>query len=268
MEKMTGMIKISMHNHSENSFDSESSMIQMVSSAIDNNFKFWGFSEHQDFDNKLDEYLYLDYDIYTKNINEAKDKFSDKITLFKSIEIDYQKQFKNDILAYLKGKNFDYIVGSIHYLYGTAIDLPSFKEIYNKKGIDKIISDYLDEVLNLVKTDIPDILGHLDLIKLYTQKIDIQKHKAKFLEIFDIMKKKNIILEINYAGLRKDVKEAYPSKEILELYYENGNRLITISADAHNPEHVEFNPDLSYIKKIGFDAICYPNKGKIIKLDI
>lgn len=262
------MIKISMHNHSENSFDSESSVKEMIEVAIKNKFKFWGFAEHQDFDEKLNEYLYLNYDFYSKDIEYVQENYGNKISIFKSIEIDYQKRFEDDIIAYLQDKNFDYIVGSVHYLDKTAIDLPSFKEYYNQKGLDYVVSAYLDEILNLVKSGIPNILGHLDLIKLYTKQIDVSKYNEKLIKIFDIMKTKNIVMEVNYAGLRKDVKEAYPSKEILELYYKNGNRLLTISADAHNPDQVNFDPDLSIIKEVGFDTLYIPTKTEFIKLKI
>ena len=262
------MIKVSMHNHSSNSFDSEAPMVEMVKSAITNKFKYFGFSEHQDFDSSLDEYLYLKYDNYSEEFNKVKTQFLDGITLLKSIEIDYQTRYEGTIKEYLTDKDFDYIVGSVHYLDGKSVDLPEFEEQFETLGSHAIVKGYLAEILNLVKSGIPNIVGHLDLVKLYTVDVAVMRYEDALIEIFDVMKEKNIILEINYAGLRKNIKSAYPSNEILELYYNNGNRLITISADAHMPLHLEFDPDLSFIKEIGFDAVYVPCKGELIELDI
>jgi len=268
MERIIGMIKISLHNHSKFSFDSDSNMSDMIESAIKNKFKIIGFSEHQDFDENLNEYLYLDYEKYSKKLQKEKEKYSDKITILKSIEIDYQSRFENSIKTYLSDKNFDYIIGSVHYLNGKAIDLPKFKEVLSTLKIENIISKYLDEILNLVKSNLFNILGHLDLIKLYTIEIDPIKYSKKLIKIFNEMKKNKLILEINYSSLRKNMKSTYPSKDILELYYKNGNRLITISADAHIPEHLEFNPDLYFIKNIGFNKIFIPNQNKFLEVNI
>ena len=45
---------------------------------------------------------------------------------------------------------------------------------------------------------------------------------------------------MNTAGLRKDCKEIYPSREILHLAFQKGVP-ITFGSDAHAPEEVAMN---------------------------
>jgi hypothetical protein len=47
-------------------------------------------------------------------------------------------------------------------------------------------------------------------------------------------------IELNTAGLRKDCREIYPSREILQLAFQTGVP-ITFGSDAHAPEEVGMN---------------------------
>jgi len=53
-------------------------------------------------------------------------------------------------------------------------------------------------------------------------------------------KKAGCAIELNTAGLRKDCREIYPGREILQLAFQNGVP-ITFGSDAHAPEEVGMN---------------------------
>jgi histidinol-phosphatase (PHP family) len=59
--------------------------------------------------------------------------------------------------------------------------------------------------------------------------------------------------EINTAGLRKDVREMYPSREFLEMAASAGVPLL-INSDAHAPEEVgaDFAAAVALAKETGF----------------
>jgi len=64
-------------------------------------------------------------------------------------------------------------------------------------------------------------------------------------------------VEISSAGLRKPIKEAYPSKELLEEI-KALEIPITFASDAHTPEQVGANMDKieTVAKEIGFDKVA------------
>ena len=110
----------------------------------------------------------------------------------------------------------------------------------------------------MAKTGLFDIVGHLDLIKVFKflPKKDIRTlAKNALLAI----KKSNMVLEINPAGLRKPIKETYPSRNLLELAYELDIN-ITFGSDAHSVEQVGFKygevktlaQDIGYTKCMTF----------------
>ena len=67
------------------------------------------------------------------------------------------------------------------------------------------------------------------------------------------IKESDMVVEINMAGYRKPIAEAYPSLELLQEVYKLGIP-ITFSSDAHSPEQVSmFEKEIiETAKQIGF----------------
>jgi len=74
----------------------------------------------------------------------------------------------------------------------------------------------------------------------------------------DAIKKSGMAIEINAAGYRKPIGEAYPSRELLEMAYER-DIPITFGSDAHKPEQVGYKKEeiISFAKSIGYKNIAY-----------
>ncbi|MEZ0387136.1 MAG: hypothetical protein ACAI34_08730 [Verrucomicrobium sp.] len=60
-------------------------------------------------------------------------------------------------------------------------------------------------------------------------------------------------MEINTAGLRKDVREMYPSREFLEMAFAAGVPLL-INSDGHSPGEVgaDFDKAIALAKEVGY----------------
>jgi hypothetical protein len=89
------------------------------------------------------------------------------------------------------------------------------------------------------RTGFFEIIGHADLPKKFGHRPsrDCTPLYRKFL---DAAKKHHCAIELNTAGLRKDCREIYPSREILQLAFQTGVP-ITFGSDAHAPEEVGMN---------------------------
>ena len=107
-----------------------------------------------------------------------------------------------------------------------------------------------------------DIVGHLDLIKVFKfmPKKDISII-AK--DALNAIKKADMTLELNVAGFRKPVKEAYPSTSLLKEAFKLGIP-ITFSSDAHKPEQVGlFNDEILQIARdAGYSKCALYRKRK------
>jgi histidinol-phosphatase (PHP family) len=72
----------------------------------------------------------------------------------------------------------------------------------------------------------------------------------------DAIAEAGAVLEVSTAGLRKDVREIYPSREFLEAAH--GRHIpIVINSDAHAPEEVAYEFDRAYalVRKIGYTHV-------------
>ena len=146
-----------------------------------------------------------------------------------------------------------------------GFDNPEFIGIYKSKDIDTIWIEYFDAIKAMAKTGLFDIVGHFDLIKVFKflPKKDIRLIAKDALEE---IKKSNMILEINTAGLRKPINETYPSKQLLELAFDMGIE-ITFGSDAHSVEQVGFmyEDNLPLVKEIGYkQCVSFENRDKRI----
>jgi histidinol-phosphatase (PHP family) len=72
-------------------------------------------------------------------------------------------------------------------------------------------------------------------------------------------------IELNSAGLRKPVKECYPSNAILKKCYES-DIPVTFGSDSHKPEEVgwEIERALSILREVGYSQVVgFQNRKKI-----
>jgi histidinol-phosphatase (PHP family) len=101
-----------------------------------------------------------------------------------------------------------------------------------------------------------EIIAHVDLPKKFGHRPtrDCTPLYEKFLTA---AKKHNCAIELNTAGLRKDCKEIYPSREILQLAFQKGVP-ITFGSDAHKPEEVgmNFTQAIKLAGAVGYKECC------------
>jgi histidinol-phosphatase (PHP family) len=74
-----------------------------------------------------------------------------------------------------------------------------------------------------------------------------------FRRFLDAVKTKNIAIELNTAGLRKDCREIYPSRAFLELAAQK-KVAITFGSDAHAPDEVghAFAEAVALARSVGY----------------
>ena len=91
----------------------------------------------------------------------------------------------------------------------------------------------------------------------------------EILKILDLVKKKDLTMEINTGGLRKDVKEQYPSKEIILRMYEYDIPIV-LGSDAHSPDAIawEFKEVIKMLKKIGYSQLAHFHQRKRTSIEL
>lgn len=232
---------------------SEENVMQYIEFARENGVKEIGFADH-------DRYLYekLDLKIYQKVKEKVKD-----VSIKVGLEIDYYPDQIPEIMKKVQYFDYDYIIGSVHYLGKWMFDSYSEKREYVKWDYDKLYERYISVVAESARKDFYDILGHIDLIKIFGIKPISRKAEDIFAPYLRKIASSGLVVELNTNGLNKPVKEIYPSFEIIEMLYEN-NIGITLSSDAHHPEEVGRDLDKALVlaKKAGYQKFATFEKRK------
>ncbi len=247
-------MRVDLHNHTTLCNHAEGSVDEYINKAIEVGIDIYGFADHapMNYDPKYRMTL-EEKKIYDNWIIEAKQKYKSQIKILHAYEVDYLDGF---ILDEVINSDIDYLIGSVHFLKNKddmwGFDNPEFIGVYKSKDIDTIWSEYFDAIKAMANTNLFDIVGHLDLIKVFKflPKKDIRLLASDALKA---IKKANLTLEINAAGLRKPIKETYPSKILLEEAY-SLDIPITFSSDAHSVEQIGFKYDecVALAKEIGY----------------
>ena len=79
----------------------------------------------------------------------------------------------------------------------------------------------------------------------------------------ELIKTRDVAIEINTGGFRKPCKEQYPSGEIIKEMY-SLDIPILLGSDAHKPKDIsfKFNKIVKIIKKIGYNYLAHFNKRR------
>ena len=254
-------MRIDLHNHTPLCNHATGTPREYVLKAISEGIDIFGFSDHNpmDFDKKY-RMSFEQMAQYEQEILNLKEEFKEQIDIRLAYEVDYLPEY---IDSRVLNANVDYLIGSVHFIDKWGFDNPEFIGEYKNRDLDKLWQDYFDAIEAMAKSGYFNIVGHIDLIKVFNFK---PKKEIKIIakEAIKAIKKSGMAVEINTAGFRKPVKEAYPSREILEMCYENSIP-ITFGSDAHKIEQIGFAyaQAVDLAKDVGYSScVSYISKEK------
>ncbi len=252
---------VDLHNHTPLCNHAVGEMDDYIEAAIKSGTKQFGFSDHapMDFDPKY-RMAFSDMQVYEKDVLDAKEKYKDKIEILLGYEVDYLKGHMDERVL---NADVDYLIGSVHFIESWGFDNPEFIGKYKEQDIDEIWQKYFDTIQEMANSKLFDIVGHLDLIKVF--KFMPNKNINEMAkDALEAIKEADMTLELNVAGYRKPIREAYPSPSLLKQAYDLGIP-ITFASDAHKPEQVSmFNDEvIKMARDVGYsECAVYRNRKR------
>lgn len=201
---------------------------------------------------------------YIERILKLKEEYRNRIEIKLGIEADYYPGTEQYVSEIIDNYPFDYVIGSVHFLNGWGFDSYDEIEKFHNRDLNNIYREYFSELRKLVNTGIFDIVGHFDVIKKFGFKPE-NGYMNLVEDLLPDLKKSKMVVEINTSGLRKPVKEIYPSEEILVFLHRNGIKF-TAGSDAHDPEQVgyKFSNLISFLEKNNIENLERFEKREII----
>ena len=163
----------------------------------------------------------------------------DETDLRLGIEADFVVGAEDRMATLLEGYEWDYVVGSVHFLRDHAVDHEDFDVWDTARDPDAVWRRYFEVLGEAARSGMFDILAHPDLVKMWgPQRPRPDGDLRRFYDLaMDGIAESGIAVEVSTAGLRKPVGELYPARPFLEMVLDAGNP-ISLSSDAHTPDHL------------------------------
>ena len=264
------MTRIDYHLHTKLCRHATGEMEDYVQVALTKQFEEIGFADHFPMvylPSTLDisDYCMTEKEVplYIKNVKELQKHHPD-IRIKLGAEVDFCLRKEKIIRKLLQPFKFDYIYGSVHLVDDWVIDDDRNKANYEKYDLFELYKTYFSIQKKAIETGLFDILTHFDLPKKFGYRP--QQSIADLTdEIVEALVKQKMCIELNTGGLRKPVKECYPSNAILKKCYKR-DIPVTFGSDSHKPEEVgwEIERALSILREIGYSQVVgFQNRKKV-----
>jgi histidinol-phosphatase (PHP family) len=199
-----------------------------------------------------------DVDAYCAFVREETD-------LRLGIEMDFLPGREDRVQNMIDGRDWDYVVGSIHFLREEAVDIhqeePGWEGIsaWRRADPETLWARYFETLGEAARSGQFDILAHPDLVKVFGDRSprpdgDLRRFYERAM---DGVAESDVVIEVSTAGLRKPVREIYPAAAFLELCLEAG-RPIALSSDAHEPDHLghEYERAVEWLRGVGVTELA------------
>jgi histidinol-phosphatase (PHP family) len=246
--------KTDYHMHSIFS-DGRSSPEDYIAPAVAAGLCEMGFSEHLSLFNGsqegcIDPEIIPDYLEYMGNLK----KNVHGIIVRTGLEVDFITGKEKEIKVFLEGLDLDYRIGSVHYLGENTVD--KGPEFYEGKNIDKLFESYFENVMAAASSGLFDIIGHLDLIRIYGFK-PFSDPEPLYRKLARCLKINNVAFELNTNGRNRPFADFYPDRRFLHIFREEGVP-VCVNSDAHIPARVGQYFDEAYdlLRYTGFTEMA------------
>ena len=233
---------IDLHNHTVRCHHATGSVDDYIRRAIALGIDIYGFSEHAPMD--FDAHYrpgFGDMEAYESEILDAGARYADRIDIRLGYEVDWLPGHMDDRVLHA---HVDFLIGSVHFLDRWGFDNPEFIGEWTKRDVDTVWRDYFAAITAMAESGYFDVVGHLDLIKLFGDRPRTDLHTI-VRPALEAIARNDMVLEINTAGLRKPVHELYPAHNLLSEAFRLGIP-VTFGSDAHAVDQVGAGLDAAY----------------------
>lgn len=191
------------------------------------------------------------------------------------LEYDYIPGLTVSIKDLRQAYPFDYIIGSVHLVRNDHpglvwfIDGPKVSSYDNGLrdvfggDIRKAVTAYWRQLQEMISCEKPDIIGHLDKIKMHNHDRYFRQDEPWYVSLVDgtleLIRQQSSVVEVNTRGIYKQRSDTlFPGPEILKKILVM-KIPVTLTSDAHKPNELSlyFPEATEILKEIGFKSTAF-----------
>jgi histidinol-phosphatase (PHP family) len=197
-------------------------------------------------------YAVDDLDDYCAFVREETD-------LKLGIEADFVPGREDRMANLLDARDWDYVVGSIHFVGDESLDTEEFSVWTKTASADQVWKRYFDTLGEAAQSGLFDILAHPDLVKVWGKDRPLPDGDLRrfYYPAMEVIAECDVAIEVSTAGFRKPVGELYPAPAFLEMAIDAG-KPIALSSDAHTPDLLghEYDRALELLDSMGVTELA------------
>jgi histidinol-phosphatase (PHP family) len=224
------------HTHTPLCRHAEGGPEAFVDAALAAGLTEYGISDHApQRPEPFDDWRMLEAELpeYLEWIARARSHAAGRIPVRAGLECDWLEGCGEWISDLASRFDWDYLIGSVHYLGGWDFDNPKWLGRWAESDVESVWANYWRTYTRMAESGLFDILGHPDLVKKFSYR-PVGDPARYYEPAIDAIAAAGCAIELNTAGWHKPCAEAYPAQGFLELACSAGVPLV-ISSDAHSP---------------------------------
>ncbi len=236
--------KVSLHGgHSSAYCDhAHSTLRELIEAAIAFGYTTFGVTEHAprvEEHRLFEEERAMGWDIphldhifeqYAAELRSLQDEYADRITILRGFEAEVipEANYVEVMRGYAERYQFDYMVGSVHWVNGHIIDHKReyFEQALAVSGsLEALAVKYYETLAEMALRLNPEVIGHFDLIRCSAPdeaSVSTQAVRCAALAALEAVREAGAILDVNTAGYRKGLGRPYPAPWIVEAARDMG----------------------------------------------
>jgi histidinol-phosphatase (PHP family) len=215
----------------------------------DHLFMYWLPAQGRDPELGMAEW---EHDFYIQDVERCRSRYAADISIRLSTEADFIPGHEAELERILRGYDWDYVIGSVHFLDGWGFDDARYLAGFESWNIDELYTRYFDVIGASAETGLFDTIGHCDLVKKFGHRPHTDPGEW-YTSVAARFARAGVCVEVNTGGLRKPVAEAYPHPSLLGALRAAGVP-VTFGSDAHAPGEVaaDFATACDLLRQAGY----------------
>ena len=175
---------------------------------------------------------------YLEEIEAAQE--TTDVALRRGVEVDYFPGEERRIGAVLDEHQWDFVLGSLHYVKG--IDIGSRRNsprFFKGRRPSEALDVYFGEFQRAVESGLFDVIAHPDYFRKYTpltyeSPVIWEQYGTKVYDALDSLRSNGVGFSVNASGWRHGIGDVYPVEGFARAALEAGVENVTIGSDCHN----------------------------------
>lgn len=266
------------HTHTNNSHDATAKIEDLCKEALKSALTGFAITDHCDISYLSEPWVMQGIYGSVKDALWAKKNYSDKLFIGMGIEIGetiFNIKAANKII---QTNSWDVVLSSVHLVSNMPWNIPFSQIDFSKADkvmIDKFLTQYFTDMINMLEYTDFDILTHLTvplryIVKKYKQQIDEEKYYPVITDILKKIIKRDIALEINTSGFINGENYFMPDEAIIDIYKSCGGKRVSLGSDSHTASALTsgLGQAADMLKSKGFYTATYYKARKPIEFNL